>query len=91
MYICVNGVGPNYYDITWGGGATETPKMYYLIYERPLIELTKIFDLRSFLDISNVNFVNVGRSQNCEELSVLHSSLKIEILLYPLEWPEEEW
>ena len=25
-----------YYNITWGGGSSETPKLYYVIYEQPL-------------------------------------------------------
>ena len=31
------GVRPIYYNITWGvGGSSETPKLYYVIYEQPL-------------------------------------------------------
>ena len=31
------GVFPIYYNITWGGGgAAETPILYYVIYEEPL-------------------------------------------------------
>ena len=29
------GVTPIYYNITWGG-SSETPKLYYVIYEQPL-------------------------------------------------------
>ena len=31
------GVSPICYNITWGGGSAETPKLYYVIYEQPLI------------------------------------------------------
>ena len=31
-------VSPIYYNITWGGGSAETPKLYYIIYEQSLRE-----------------------------------------------------
>ena len=39
QYYIPGGVRTIYYNITWaGGGASETPKLYYVIYEQPLTE-----------------------------------------------------
>ena len=37
----MGGVFPIYYNITW---SSETPKLYYIIYEQPLTKFSKIFN-----------------------------------------------
>ena len=69
----IGGVGPIYYNITWGGGSSETPKLYYVIYEQPLNQKAAPINLPLILIYRKFAISSLTQNSLCLRKVVTHA------------------